>query len=118
MRAALDITPKGGGTFGQRRRYYWGERHRRREIGLGVIFCGKRAAMPQITEGIALFDHPQNPWAPTPWFYPGTMALLRRPRSISMIKPWTIAAGKRVTFRYAVLLHSGDPVAADLAGPL
>jgi hypothetical protein len=33
-----------------------------------------------------------------------------------MEKPWTITPGNPVTFRYAVVLHAGDPATANLAG--
>ena len=71
--------------------------------------------MPQITEGIAIFDHPQNPWAPTPWFTRDYG--FASPTPLNFIeKPWTVPAGDRATFRYAVVLHAGDPAAANLAG--
>lgn len=114
MRAALDITPKGGGNLVNAE----GITREKGTAGVKSAWCdfyGKRAAMPDIVEGIAIFDHPKNLWAPTPWFTRDYG--FASPTPLNFIeKPWTIDAGKSVTFRYAVVLHTGDPAAANLAG--
>jgi hypothetical protein len=114
MRAALDITPKGGGNL-VNAEGITGEKGTAGVKSAWCDFYGKRAAMPQVVEGIAIFDHPRNPWAPTPWFTRDYG--FASPTPLNWLeKPWTIAAGNSVTFRYAVVLHSGDPAEADLSG--
>ncbi len=67
-----------------------------------------------VVEGIALFDHPANPWPKCPWFT----------RDYGFISPtpfnfqedsWELAAGKSVNLRYRVVLHGGSPKEIDLA---
>jgi len=114
MRAALDITPKSGGNL-VNAEGITGEKNTAGVKSAWCGFYGPRAALPHITEGIAIFDHPQNPWAPTPWFTRDYG--FASPTPLNFIeKPWTIPAGDRVTFRYAVVMHAGDPAAANLAG--
>lgn len=112
MRAALDITPKGGGNLVNAE----GLRGEKATAGVKSAWCdfyGKRSAAPDTVEGIAIFDHPKNPWAPTPWFTRDYG--FASPTPLNFIeKPWTIASGESVTFRYATVLHAGDSEQADL----
>jgi hypothetical protein len=114
MRAALDITPKGGGNLVNAE----GRTAEKGTAGAKSAWCdfyGKRLAMPDVIEGIAIFDHPRNPWAPTPWFTRDYG--FASPTPLNFIdEPWRIAPGNSVSFRYAVVLHAGDPTAANLAG--
>ena len=114
MRAALDITPKGGGNL-VNAEGMMGEKDTAGAKSAWCDFYGKRAAMANTVEGIAIFDHPRNPWAPTQWFTRDYG--FASPTPLNWIeKPWTIAAGDSVTFRYAVVLHSGEPASANLVG--
>ena len=113
LRAAGDITVWGGGnlvtsegksgekdTFGQPARW--------------CAFYGKRAqAKGEPVEGIALMDHPKNPWAPCPWFtrdygFCSPTAFNFRP------EPWQLAAGKSVQLKHRVAMFAGDPSEAGL----
>ena len=112
VRAAPDITPLGGGhlvnaeglsgekeTFGKASSWccYWGTR-----------------ARTDIVEGIALFDHPQNPWAPTPWFTRDYGFI--SPTPFNFIKqPWSMPGGTTLQLRYRVVLFGGNPEQAQLA---
>ncbi|HWH70233.1 MAG TPA: DUF6807 family protein, partial [Candidatus Sulfotelmatobacter sp.] len=113
MRAALDITPKGGGNLVNAE----GDSGEKGTFGKKSAWCGfwgKRANVAgEIIEGIAILDHPQNPWAPTPWFTRDYGFASPTPMNF-MEKPWELAAGKSVTLRYRVVLHAGDPKAAKL----
>ena len=66
-----------------------------------------------MVEGIALFDHPKNPWAPTPWFTRDYGFISPTPFNF-IEKPWQLAAGKSVQLGYRVVLFAGDPKAAGL----
>jgi hypothetical protein len=113
MRAALDITPKGGGTLINAD----GDTGEKGTYGKKSAWCGfhgQRANGPAgCVEGIAIFDHPKNPWSPCPWFTRDYGFASPTPMYF-MDKPWTLAAGQSVTLRYRVVLHAGDPKAARL----
>ncbi len=113
-RAALDLAPTGGGRLVNAE----GDSGEKATFGKKSAWCdfsGKRtAAAGEPVEGIALMDHPGNPWAPTPWFTRdyGFMS----PTPLNFIEgPWTLAAGKSVTLRYRVVAHAGSAAEAGLA---
>jgi hypothetical protein len=114
MRAALDIAPKGGGHLVNAE----GQFAEKGTAGTKSAWCdfyGRRDAMPGIVEGIAIFDHPKNPWAPTPWFTRDYGFASPTPLDFTE-SVWKIGAGDSITFRYAVVLHASDPAAANLSG--
>jgi hypothetical protein len=68
-------------------------------------------------EGIAVMQHPSNPWFPSPWFT----------RDYGFISPtpmyWPtndkdtrLKKGEKLALRYRVLIHAGDTRQADIAG--
>jgi len=68
-------------------------------------------------EGIAVFQHPSNPWFPSPWFT----------RDYGFISPtpmyWPaddkathLKKGEKLTLRYRVLVHAGNTQQAGIAG--
>ena len=60
------------------------------------------------SEGIALLNHPTNPWGVSPWnvAYSGYMS----PTSFPFLsKPWTFRAGQALNYRYLVLAYAGTP---------
>jgi hypothetical protein len=117
LRAAPDLTPDGGGrlinaeglsgekaTFGQKSAW--------------CDFSGRRTGFTnQLTEGIAILDHPSNPWSPCPWFTRDYGFISPTPLNF-VTDPWKLEAGKTVNLRYRVVLHAGDPREADLPGIL
>jgi hypothetical protein len=113
IRAASDLTPWGGGrlvssngddgegaTFGKPARW--------------CAFAGRRTqARGEPIEGIALMDHPENPWAPCPWFTRdyGFMS----PMAFNWIeRPWRLSAGQSVRLRHRVVAFAGDAQHAGL----
>jgi len=82
--------------------------------GKPARWCGYHGKTAGDTvEGLAVMDHPENPWAPCPWFTrdyghfsPSPFAFLK--------KPWTLAKGKSIRMRYRVVMHAGTPAQADL----
>jgi len=113
LRVANDISPWGGGqlvssegkngeqaTFGQPARW--------------CAFFGKRLlAKDQPVEGIALMDHPKNPWAPCPWFTRDYGNISPMPFNW-LTEPWRLPAGQSVHLKYRVALFGGDPEEAGL----
>lgn len=79
-----------------------------------IDFYGKRG---DTVEGLAILQHPSNPWYPAPWFT----------RDYGFISPtpmyWPendtdifLEKGKQLKLRYRVLVHSGTHSEADIAG--
>ena len=114
IRAASDIVPTGGGHLinseGQA-----GEKETAGKKAAWCCFYGKRSGVTgESMEGITLMDHPQNPWAPTPWFTRDYGFASPTPFYF-MDNPWTLAAGASVLLRYRVVLHTGSPEKAGIA---
>ena len=112
IRAAADITPWAGGTLVNSE----GQSGEKATFGKAAAWCcyfGKRAGPADVVEGIALLDHPKNPWAPTPWFTRDYGFISPTPFNF-IEKPWQLAAGKSVQLRYRVVLFAGNPKAAGL----
>jgi hypothetical protein len=114
IRAAADIIPWAGGTLLNSE----GQSGEKATFGKPAAWCcyfGKRAGVAgDVVEGIALFDHPKNPWAPTPWFTRDYGFISPTPLNF-IDKPWQLAAGKSVHLRYRVVLFAGNPNEARLA---
>ena len=74
------------------------------------------------TYGIAIFDHPTNPRHPTRWHARDYGLFAANPFcEVEMDKSqpkgagdYVLKAGKSVTFKYRVLIHSGEPDAAEM----
>ena len=78
-------------------------------------FYGQRNGLPDAPiEGIALLDHPKNPWWPCPWFTRDYGFISPTPLNFREA-PWKLGSGQSVTLRYLVVAHTGDPDQADLA---
>lgn len=79
-----------------------------------IDFYGKRG---DVTEGLAIMQHPSNPWYPSPWFTrdygfisPTPMYWPRNGTDTNMKK------GEKLTLRYRVAVHGGTTAEADIAG--
>jgi len=115
LRAAADLTPLGGGTLVNAD----GQAGEKATFGKPSAWCGfhgrRNGLSGNLVEGLAIFDHPKNPWAPCPWFTRDYGFISPTPLFFRD-QPWTLAAGQSVTLRYRVVAHAGDPVEAGLAG--
>jgi len=112
LRAARDVTPWGGGTLVNAN----GQVGEQATFGQPAAWCayfGKRQGNPSLVEGIALLDHPSNPWAPSPWFTRDYGFISPTPMNF-VDKSWELAAGQAVTLKYRVLLFAGDPQEAEV----
>ena len=82
--------------------------------GKPARWCGYHGrTYKDVVEGLAVMDHPENPWAPCPWFTrdyghfsPSPFAFIKQ--------PWTLPKGKSIRMRYRVVLHAGTPRQAGL----
>lgn len=114
LRAAPDLTPLGGGQLVNAE----GESGEKATFGRKSAWCdfsGRRAGIPgDIVEGIALLDHPQNPWAPTPWFTRDYGFISPSPLNF-IDHSWQLAAGQAIQLRYRTVIHAGDAQDAAIA---
>ncbi len=112
-RTAADISVKFGGTMINAE----GLKSEKDTFGKKspwIDYYGKRG---DGIEGIAIFQHPSNPWYPAPWFTrdygfisPTPMYWPENGKDISLKK------GTELILRYRVMVHSGDHNQADVAG--
>jgi hypothetical protein len=111
-RMATDLSVKNGGTMINAE----GIKSEKDTFGKNspwMDFYGKRG---DATEGLAILQHPTNPWYPSPWFT----------RDYGFISPtpmyWpengsetVMKKGTVLNLRYRVLIHSGDHTQAKIA---
>lgn len=112
IRVAPDIAPIYGGTLVNSE----GQTTEDGTYGQAAAWCdyfGRRAANPEVVEGIAIMDHPTNPWAPCPWFTRDYGHLSPSPFNF-INEPWRLPKGDSIHLRYRVVLHAGDPQEAGL----
>jgi len=113
IRAASDISPAYGGVLMNSEGGVGAEQTE----GKQARWCGyhgKRAARPDVIEGITVMNHPDNPWkstwltrdyghlSPSPFYY--------------LDEPWKLDKGKSIDLKYRVVLHVGTPKEADILG--
>jgi hypothetical protein len=112
LRAAPDISTDGGGKLMNAN----GNEGESGTFGKPANWCGyhgKRANRPDIVEGIAMMNHPENPWKDCPWFTRDYGHLSPAPFNF-LDRPWELAKGKSIRLRYRVVLHAGTPQEANL----
>lgn len=111
-RMAADISVKNGGTMINAE----GIKNEKDTFGKPsswMDFYGKRG---EITEGLAIIQHPSNPWYPSPWFTRDYGFMSPTPMywpqngSETALKKGTV-----LELRYRVLVHAGDHNQAKIA---
>lgn len=113
IRSAVDISPWGGGTLVSSE----GAVGEQATFGKPARWCaiyGRRAkAQGAPVEGIALFEHPSNPWEDCPWFTRDYGFL--SPMPFNWIEePWRLPAGESVHLKYRVAVFAGDHEEAEI----
>lgn len=112
-RIAPDLAVKNGGTIinadGDT-----GEKETFGKNSPWMDYYGKRG---EITEGIAILQHPSNPWFPSPWFtrdygFFSPTPFFWPPNGKNM----TFSRGSAITLKYRIIIHSGTTSEADIAG--
>ena len=111
-RMAADLSVKNGGTMINAE----GIKSEKDTFGKNspwMDFYGNRG---EATEGLAIFQHPSNPWYPSPWFTRDYGFMSPTPMywpengSETIMKKGTV-----LKLRYRVLVHSGDHNQAKIA---
>ncbi|MFB3827196.1 MAG: PmoA family protein [Bryobacteraceae bacterium] len=110
LRVIAELTPLYGGVLMNSE----GAAGAEQTYGKPARWCGYHGKTAQgMVEGLAIMDHPENPWAPCPWFTRDYGHLSPSPFAF-LKQPWTLAKGKSIRMRYRVALHAGTPKEADL----
>ncbi len=104
-RMAADLSVKNGGTMINAE----GAKSEKDTFGKSspwIDFYGKRG---DAIEGLAIFQHPSNPWYPSPWFTRDYGFMSPTPMYWPANETDTfMKKGTVLTLRYRVLVHSGD----------
>jgi hypothetical protein len=112
VRMAADLSVKNGGTMINAE----GVKSEKDTFGKNspwMDFYGKRG---DATEGLAIFQHPSNPWYPSPWFTRDYGFMSPTPMYWPENGTETILKkGTVLKLRYRVLVHSGDHNQAKIA---
>jgi hypothetical protein len=111
IRAASDISPAYGGTLMNSEGGVGAEQTEGKEARW-CGYHGKRAARPDVIEGITMMTHPDNPWKPT-WLTRDYGHLSPSP-FYYLNEPWKLAKGKSIDVKYKVVLHAGTPQEANM----
>ena len=113
IRAAADIAPVGGGTLLNSE----GDSGEKATFGKPADWCTyfgpRKVAGEQIVEGIALMNHPDNPFEDCPWFTRDYGFISPTPFNF-LEEPWTLPAGKSVELKYRVVMYAGNAAEAGL----
>jgi hypothetical protein len=111
IRAASDISPAYGGVLMNSEGGVGAEE----TLGKEADWCGyhgKRAARPDVVEGIIMMNHPDNPWKST-WLTRDYGHLSPSPFYF-LDEPWKLAKGKSINLKYRVAMHVGTPDEANI----
>jgi hypothetical protein len=68
------------------------------------------------TEGLAILQHPDNPWYPAPWFTRDYGFFSPTPMQWLEGGEFVLSKGETLNLRYRVVVHAGDAKAADISG--
>ncbi len=86
-------------------------------FGKASPWCDYHGTRDGKTEGLAIFQHPGNPWYPAPWFTRDYGFFSPTPMYWPTNDQFTeLPKGKPITLRYRVVVHAGDTAKADIAG--
>jgi hypothetical protein len=112
-RMAADLSVQNGGTMINAA----GETGEKDTFGKNspwMDYYGKRG---NVTEGLAIMQHPSNPWYPSPWFTRDYGFMSPTPMYWPQKGEETfMAKGTTLVLKYRVLVHSGTTTEANIAG--
>jgi hypothetical protein len=111
-RMAADLSVKNGGTL-LNAEGDSGEKATFGKSSAWMDFSGKRG---DYIEGLAILQHPSNPWYPSPWFTRDYGFISPTPMYWPADDKETILKkGEKLLLRYRVLVHGGNSVDAKVA---
>jgi hypothetical protein len=84
--------------------------------GIQSAWCDYSGRHCGVTEGIAIFDSPSNPWFPSRWFTRDYGFFSPTPMQWLGPEGFRLKQGETLRLRYRVVVHAGDAAEADIAG--
>ena len=112
IRCAPDIAPTYGGTLMNSE----GDIGAEGTYGQPARWCtyfGPRSLRPDIVEGIAVMDHPDNFGGISPWFTRDYGHLSPQPFNF-LKEPFQMSKGETLVLKYRIVLYAGTPSQANL----
>jgi hypothetical protein len=83
-------------------------------FGVPSAWCDYSGSRFGITEGLAIFDSPGNPWRPCPWFTRDYGFFSPTPMYWLPDQGFNLTSGKSIFLRYRVVVHAGDAQQAHI----
>lgn len=83
--------------------------------GVESAWCDFFGTRENLTEGIAILQHPSNRWYPSKWFTRDYGFFSPTPMNWLENDQLVFAMGQKFTLRYRVVVHAGDAKAARMA---
>ena len=112
-RMAADLSVKNGGTM-INAEGLTSEKGTFGKNSAWIDYYGKRG---KSTEGLAIMQHPSNPWYPSPWFTRDYGFMSPTPMYWPLNGEETfMKKGTQLRLLYRVIVHSGSHIDADIAG--
>lgn len=84
--------------------------------GKRSAWCDYSGRNGDVVEGIAVFDHPSNPWFPSRWFTRDYGFFSPTPMNWLGPEGLRLARRSQLALHYRVVVHAGDAREAGLAG--
>jgi hypothetical protein len=78
-------------------------------------WCDYSGTRNSVTEGLAIFQHPDNRWYPAPWFTRDYGFFSPTPMNWLPGDQLDLPKGEKLTLRYRVVVHAGDARQANIA---
>ena len=92
-----------------------GESAEKGTFGARSAWCDYSGTRNGVTEGLAIFQNPNNRWYPAPWFTRDYGFFSPTPMYWLEGDVLKLAKGETLALRYRVVVHSGDTKAAGIA---
>jgi len=83
-------------------------------LGMKSPWCDYSGKRNGVTEGLAIFQNPNNRWYPAPWFTRDYGFFSPTPMYWLEGDVLKLAKGERLALRYRIVVHSGDAKAAGI----
>jgi hypothetical protein len=112
VRVEPGLSVKGGGTLVNAE----GAFSEKGTYGMASAWCDDSGKHCGVTEGIAVFDSPRNPWFPSKWFTRDYGFFSPTPMEWLGPEGYRLKQGERLQLQYRVVVHAGDAKQANIAG--
>ena len=92
-----------------------GERDEKATFGKASPWADYWGRRGGVAEGLAIFNHPDNPWSPPPWFTRNYGFFSPTPFNWLENDQLNLPAGRNLRLRYRVVVHAGGTEEARIA---